>query len=62
MVITNFKGGNFDSELAHTILSNETVQQTLINNIITNMKQGYYGLNIDFERIPREIDNCTIIS
>ncbi|HHY23259.1 MAG TPA: LysM peptidoglycan-binding domain-containing protein [Clostridiaceae bacterium] len=53
MVITNFKGGNFDSELAHTILSNETVQQTLINNIITNMRnKGYYGLNIDFERIP----------
>lgn len=53
MVITNFRGGNFDSDLAHTILSNDAVQQTLINNIISTMRnKGYYGLNIDFERIP----------
>lgn len=53
MIITNFRNGNFDTQLAHTILSNETVQQNLINNVISTMRnKNYYGLNIDFERIP----------
>lgn len=55
MVITNFRNGNFDSEMVHAILSNESVQQTLINNVITTMRnKGYYCLNIDFERIPAQ--------
>ncbi|RKD30083.1 LysM peptidoglycan-binding domain-containing protein [Thermohalobacter berrensis] len=61
MVITNFRNGNFDSQLAHTILTNENVQQNLINNVLQTMEnKGYYGLNIDFERIPpddRELYN-----
>jgi len=52
MIITNFRNGNFDTQLAHTILSNETIQQNLINNVISNMRnKGYFGLNIDFERV-----------
>ena len=52
MIITNFRNGNFDTQLAHTILSNETIQQNLINNVISTMtNKGYFGLNIDFERI-----------
>jgi len=52
MIITNFRNGNFDTQLAHTILSNETIQQNLINNVISTMRnKGYFGLNIDFERI-----------
>jgi spore germination protein len=55
LVITNFMDGNFNADLAHTILTNESLQQTLIDNVIQTMRQkGYYGLNIDFERIPPE--------
>lgn len=55
MVITNFRNGNFDSGLVHTILSDETVQQMLIGNILSVLQgKGYYALNIDFERIPPE--------
>lgn len=61
MVITNFRNGNFDTALGHTILSSQSIQQTLINNILTTMRnKGYYGLNIDFERISpddRELYN-----
>jgi spore germination protein len=52
MVIANFAGGTFDTDLAHTILTNDNIQQTLINNVIQTMRsKGYYGLNIDFERV-----------
>lgn len=55
MVITNFRNGNFDTELVNGILKNEAVQTTLINNAITIMRnKGFYGLNIDFERISPE--------
>lgn len=55
MVITNFRNGNFDTEMVNGILKNESIQNTLINNAVTIMKnKGYYGLNIDFERISPE--------
>ncbi|MCR4434939.1 MAG: glycoside hydrolase family 18 protein [Clostridiales bacterium] len=55
MVITNFINGNFSTELGRAILTNAAVQQTLINNVIATMRaKGYYGLNIDFERLPPE--------
>ncbi|MDD4494708.1 MAG: glycoside hydrolase family 18 protein [Eubacteriales bacterium] len=55
LVITNFRNGNFDSNLVHNILASTAVQDLLINNILTTMRnKGYYGLNIDFERIPPE--------
>jgi spore germination protein len=55
MVITNFANGTFSTEVADTILESDTVQNTLINNIISVLNaKGYYGVNIDFERIsPR---------
>ena len=51
MVITNIEeGGGFSSDIASTILSSGTIQDTLINNVINVMKQkNYYGLDIDFE-------------
>lgn len=53
MVITNYRNGTFNSELAHRILSNDMLQDTLIENIVKTMQgKGYRGLNIDFERIP----------
>jgi spore germination protein len=53
MVITNIKeGGSFDSDLAHTILTNSAVQNNLIDNILKTLKdKSYYGLDIDFEYI-----------
>ena len=53
MVITNIKeGGSFDSDLAHTILTNTEVQNNLISNITKTLKdKNYYGLDIDFEYI-----------
>lgn len=59
MVITNIKeGASFDSELAHTILTDEQVQDTLFQNIEQTLKKGYYGLDIDFEYLyPRDREN-----
>jgi spore germination protein len=56
MVITNLQpGGGFDSDLARTILTNEQVQNTLINNVINNMRtKNYSGLDVDFEYIYPE--------
>lgn len=53
MVITNLKeGGGFDSNLAHIILTDETIQNTLLNNIINTLRtKNYYGLDIDLEYI-----------
>lgn len=53
MVLTNIgESGGFDSELAHTILSNDAISQTLINNIVSTLQsKNYYGVDIDFEYI-----------
>jgi spore germination protein len=53
MVITNIKSPTgFSSELTHQILTNNAVQEKLINNIINTLRsKNYYGLNIDFEYI-----------
>ena len=53
MVVTNFRNGTFDSALVHTVLSSEALQRVLIGNIRATLRtKGYYGVNIDFERIP----------
>lgn len=55
LVITNFRDGNFDTELVDTILLSEPLQDALIANLISVMRsKGYYGVNIDFERISPE--------
>ncbi len=55
LVVTNFANGNFDTQLIDTLLNNESLQDTLIGNIISVMQsKGYYGLNVDFERISPE--------
>ena len=53
MSITNIKsGGGFSSEIANKVLTSETAQNNLLNNVIQTMKaKNYYGLNIDFEYI-----------
>lgn len=55
MVITNFVDNKFDPELAHTILSNSEIQNVLISNILSTMKnKQYVGLNIDIEFVYPE--------
>jgi spore germination protein len=55
LVITNFANGNFDTELVDGILQSTAVQDRLIANVISTMQsKGYYGVNIDFERISPE--------
>ncbi|HEX3037388.1 MAG TPA: glycosyl hydrolase family 18 protein [Oscillospiraceae bacterium] len=60
MVITNIKeGGSFDSNIVHTVLTNEQVQNTLLENVIKTLKDNnYHGLDIDFEYIyPQDKEN-----
>jgi spore germination protein len=56
MVITNIEeGASFSSELANAILSDEAVQDTLLNNIVSILEsKDYAGLGIDFEYVYRE--------
>lgn len=56
MVVSNIKeGGGFDSDIAHTILTDEKIQNTLLDNIISTLKnKNYYGLDIDLEYIYPE--------
>lgn len=55
LVLTNFGTGTFDTELVDAILNDTAVQDTLINNMLQTMRaKGYYGVNIDFERISPE--------
>ncbi len=60
MVITNLiEGGGFDSDLARIILTDEVVQNTLLDNIIDILRtKNYYGLDIDLEYIyPEDREN-----
>ncbi len=53
MVITNLREGEgFSSDLAHTILTDERVQNVLLDNVEKVLKEkNYFGLDIDFEYI-----------
>ncbi len=60
MVITNLEsGGGFSSDVARSILRNNTVQDRLLDNVIQNLRnKNYYGLDIDFEYIyPEDREN-----
>lgn len=56
MVITNIEEGKgFSSDIAKEILTNNTAQENLLNNVIKTLKaKNYYGLDIDFEYIYPE--------
>lgn len=53
MVITNIgEEGSFSSDLAHTILTDSALQDTLLNNVVNTLKsKNYFGLDVDFEYI-----------
>lgn len=51
-VLTNLREGNFDPDLARTVLSNPTTLNNLINNIISLLQQqDLVGIIIDFENL-----------
>ncbi|MDP4088762.1 MAG: glycoside hydrolase family 18 protein [Bacillota bacterium] len=55
--VTNISSatGGFNTELINRILTNDQLQTTLINNIMSLVQQkGYYGVIVDFERISPE--------
>ncbi|QQE81150.1 LysM peptidoglycan-binding domain-containing protein [Alicyclobacillus sp. SO9] len=61
LVISNWEGSMFSSDLAHVVLNSDSVQQRLIDSVLTVMKnKGHKGLNIDFEYVypdDREVYN-----
>ncbi len=54
LVVTNTtESGGFDSDLVHTVLTDEEVSATLRRNLVQALDQkGYYGVDVDFEYIP----------
>jgi spore germination protein len=53
--VTNISGANFDTNLINNILNDDVLQQKLISNMLELLSgKGYYGVIIDFERIPPE--------
>lgn len=59
LVLTNFVEGRFSSDRAALILRNRDIQNKVIENIYTTIKEkGYSGLNIDFEYVyPEDREN-----
>jgi spore germination protein len=55
MAITNFSATEAGTKLAHTILSNPSLSEKILDNTLAVMRQkGYRGLNIDFENVSPE--------
>ncbi|MPN04346.1 Spore germination protein YaaH [bioreactor metagenome] len=45
--------GGFSSDMASLVLNNPTVQDNLVQNLISTLQsKGYTGLDVDFEFIP----------
>ncbi len=61
MTVTNIFDGTFNTEVLSEILSDVTLQQTLIDNILAELQsKNYYGVNLDMEYISpsdRELYN-----
>ncbi|MCD8115760.1 MAG: LysM peptidoglycan-binding domain-containing protein [Oscillospiraceae bacterium] len=53
LTITNLKAqGGFSSDIAHAVLTNQTVQDAFLENVEDKLAQGgWYGINMDFEYI-----------
>lgn len=55
MTVTNFDGNNFNTELAHTVMSNPSLRRKVFNSILNTMRQkGFKGVNVDFEHMHPE--------
>ncbi|GLV12696.1 hypothetical protein Heshes_03800 [Alicyclobacillus hesperidum] len=52
VTITNFDGNNFNTQLAHSILANRSLRQTVIDQALSICtSKGYAGVNVDFEHM-----------
>ncbi len=51
--------GGFSNELANLLLNDQALQETVIENLITTLRErGYRGLDVDFEYVfPQDADN-----
>lgn len=55
MVLTNYENGTFSKDLATHILTNEDLQDKILNEAIKIMdEKGYLGLDFDFEYLGAE--------
>ncbi|AET66466.1 putative glycosyl hydrolase [Desulfosporosinus orientis DSM 765] len=55
LVLTNFEAGQFSTEIATTILTNESLQDHVLNQVLQIMEEkGYRGLDFDFEYLGAE--------
>ncbi|MFC4766698.1 glycoside hydrolase family 18 protein [Effusibacillus consociatus] len=55
LVMTNFDGTNFNTEIARTVIRNPDVKNRLFDNLVQTIRQkGFVGVNIDFERVGPE--------
>ncbi|MFT4417118.1 LysM peptidoglycan-binding domain-containing protein [Fredinandcohnia humi] len=55
MVVTNLEGGQFSDELGRIVLTNEDIQNTLLNTIVeTAKKYGFRDIHFDMEFLRPE--------
>jgi len=55
LVLTNFEEGQFSTEIATAILTNEALQDRVLNQVLQIMaEKGYKGLDFDFEYLGAE--------
>jgi spore germination protein len=55
MGIANIEDGAFNSDLIKTILDSDSLQETVLNNILSTMQtKGFRGVNFDFEYVYPE--------
>jgi len=61
MTLTNFDGTKFNSDLAHAVFENSTVQESIISAVFNTLQtKNYRGVNVDFEYVypnDRELYN-----
>jgi spore germination protein len=56
MAVTNLEGGQFSTDLGRLILTNEQLQNTLLDNIIATAKRlNFRDIHFDMEHLPREL-------
>ncbi|WEG11328.1 glycoside hydrolase family 18 protein [Pullulanibacillus sp. KACC 23026] len=56
MAITNLKESQFDKDVGAKVLNSRSVQDTLIQNVLTVLRsKGYRGVNVDFEYLGSDL-------
>ena len=63
-MLRNFQNGDFDAELAGTVLMNPTYRRKLVTSTMTLVKQKEWGVSMDIEFIPpaRRLDYVTFLT